>query len=486
MELENMPGTGATYAPTIETLRNASVSHVAWSDLGDLYSLVPYPKDYWTRAETRQCFTTEEPNVQVTWTDVNSGNDVTVRSLGSLAELRDWNTDSNRTGSDLRVISVSQKNSWRPLNVTRQIFQEIIDITGASSEVLEYPLAFCRKRVGVEEAFSSAPMFKSNDHSIEIAYLMKYAFCKSLEDNLDPWVIRQTAVYQKYDTETNQSTWIFLNPTPDCVFQKRLATLLQIPRQVLAFKRQPLLIHNVLSGTFFPLWRDYLAYYERKVLTIANTNMAQRIEEELRVNHETLGTVRHAEARCLSLQPIFRSLRKTFQALHDVNEALAERNITQQSDAHAMKQLLNNYVNLVDAYTQQAWFLKSRTACLAVSITDTLSFKDSNTAKRQTQYMLDLTLSTVDDSTTVRVITIVTLIYLPSTFIATLLGMSSFFEMDPNDHNLVVSPKFWVYVVLSVPLTAATLLYWWVLKNTKQRMKSKSKEDTMERGSMYD
>ena len=146
--------------------------------------------------------------------------------------------------------------------------------------------------------------------------------------------------------------------------------------------------------------------------------MASRPEEDLRVNYETLGSIRHAESCCLSLEPIFRSLRKALQTLDDVNYILTERNITQQSDAHAMKLLLNNYMNMVDAYTQQASFLKNRAACLAVSITDTLSFKDSNTAKRQSQYMLDLTLSTVDDSTTVRVITIVTLIYLPFTFMA--------------------------------------------------------------------
>jgi hypothetical protein len=114
----------------------------------------------------------------------------------------------------------------------------------------------------------SCSHLKSNHHSltkiVEITYVMKYAACKSVED----WVIRQTAVYQKYNIETNQSTWIFLNPTTDCAFQKRLATLLQNPTQVLAFHRQPLLVHNVLFGTFFPLWRDYLAYYERKVLTI--------------------------------------------------------------------------------------------------------------------------------------------------------------------------------------------------------------------------
>ncbi|KAJ5668871.1 hypothetical protein N7462_009941 [Penicillium macrosclerotiorum] len=482
MGLESMR-VGATYAPTTKILEN---NYAPDLDPLELYSLVPFPEDYWTRAETRHCFTTEQENVQVTLSDVKLGSGVEVHILKSLAELRAWNTDSGKTESELRVISVDQIYSWSSLNVSRQIFQEIIDIAGASSEILEYPLAFCEKSVGVEEAFSSAPIFKFNGRTIEVVYVLKYPVCRSVEGGMDPWAIRQTAVYQKYETDTNRSTWIFLNPTLDCVFQERLTRLLRNPSLVQAFKIQPLLIHNILFGTFFPLWRDYLAHHERKILTIANTNMAQRLEEELRLNHETLNTVRHTEARCLSLVPIFRSLQQSFQALHYFNDALAESNITQQSDAYSMKQLLRNYTSMVDAYSQQAEFLKSRTACLAVSITDTLSFKDSFTAKSQSQYMLDLTLSTVDDSTTVRVITIVTLIYLPPTFMATLLGMNSFFEMDPNNHNLVVSPRFWIYFVVSVPLTAATLLYWWFFKSSKQRAKSRNKEDIMEKGSLYD
>lgn len=52
----------------------------------------------------------------------------------------------------------------------------------------------------------------------------------------------------------------------ECVFQQRLMTLLQSPSQALAFKEHPLLIHNILWGSFFPLWRDYLAHYESIVL----------------------------------------------------------------------------------------------------------------------------------------------------------------------------------------------------------------------------
>lgn len=69
-----MPATGATNSSSIATIEHPSADCVLQLDPLDLYSLVPYPEDYWMRAEARQCFTTEEPNVQVTWTDVNSEN----------------------------------------------------------------------------------------------------------------------------------------------------------------------------------------------------------------------------------------------------------------------------------------------------------------------------------------------------------------------------------------------------------------------------
>lgn len=63
---------GATYA---ENLEDTSASHVPGLDPRELYSLVPFPDDYWTRAETRHCFTTEQDNVQVTLSDVDPGRD---------------------------------------------------------------------------------------------------------------------------------------------------------------------------------------------------------------------------------------------------------------------------------------------------------------------------------------------------------------------------------------------------------------------------
>ncbi|KAL2809086.1 hypothetical protein BJX63DRAFT_372012 [Aspergillus granulosus] len=441
---------------------NPTIGQAPRDDTLDLYSLIPYPEDYQSRAETRRCFKADESKCEAIWTDVDGQDAVSARVLNSLAELRGYRSLHCPQRNDLRVISVSQANSWRPLSVTCDMFQEIVDAVGASSDLLELPLSFYQKTIAVEEGFTTAPVFRFNVNSIEIIYIIKYAFEKPLEEKgKDNWVLRQTGVYQKYDIATKNSTLVFLNPTPECQFQKRLMHFLQLPDQRASLKRNPLLVHSMLFGSFFHAWRDYLKHLEGRILPIANTTVAAEIEKELRVNHESLTAVRTIENRCLVLQPIFRSLDKTFEVLHQANAALSECGAIQQRELQMMKQLLNNYSGTVNAYGQAAWSLQSRTSRIAAHITDTLSFKDAYIAKRQTEFMLR-------DSTTVRVITVVTLIYLPATFTATLLGMNSFFEMDDN-RQIIVSPQFWIYVVCAVPLTVATLLYWWYFQKAKQR-----------------
>ncbi|KAL5339988.1 hypothetical protein BJX70DRAFT_407715 [Aspergillus crustosus] len=457
MELETL--LTRPYGPAMQekTLDNAASAPGSL----DLYSLVPYPDDYQDRAEVRKCFSASESKCQVTWSEVDAVDQVTVETLGSLAELRAYRSLRVPPANGLRILSINQTNSWKRLNVTRDMFEEIVDIAGASSDLRELPLSFFQKVIEVEEGFSAAPVFRHNGDSLETVYIVKYAFEKPFQEKgIDPWVLRQTGVYHKYDFATKSSTWVFLHPKPDCLFQKRLFDFIQSPQRA-ALHRNPLLIHSILFGTFFSAWRDYLKDLESRVLPIANTTVAAEIDKPLRVNHESLTAIRSTETRCLVLQPIFRSLDRTFEVLHQANAALSDIGAVQQTDLKAMKQLLNNYSGAVNSYGQAAWSLHSRTSRIATHITDTLSFKDAFIAKRQTEFMLR-------DSTTVRVITVVTLIYLPSSFMATLLGMNSFFEMDEN-RRLIVSPQFWIYIVCAIPLTAATLCYWWYFQKAKQR-----------------
>ncbi|KAF7593744.1 hypothetical protein BBP40_010920 [Aspergillus hancockii] len=442
------------------------------------FSLIPYRDDCWDRAQLRRCFKDDESNVQVDWTEIDAEHRATPRTFKSLAELQSVWGQLKTPENGLRVISINQGNSWRPLNVTRGLFEAIASTAGTSDSLLNLALSFHDKFMATEEAFSSAPVFNCNDCSIEIAYTFKYAFKKIDNDKPESWSTRQTGVYQKYDIKKKHSTWIFMNPNKECLFQKRLTQLLLSQIYCSQLKEHPLLIHNILFATFLPNWRDYLAAYEARVLPVSNTTMVERIQDTLRINHQMLTSIRAVELRCLPLQAIFRSFGKTLSVLQQGNNALRDCSIVHPASWQSMKQLLDNYDHSVDAYSQGASFLQSRAATTAQLISDTFAFKSSDTAQRQTIYMLDLTRKTVDDSTTVRVITIVTLIYLPSTFMATLLGMNSFFEMDPDTRKLIVSPQFWIFVVCSVPLTAVTVLYWWLRRKRDMKQgEAKAQQD---------
>ena len=64
------------------------------------------------------------------------------------------------------------------------------------------------------------------------------------------------------------------------------------------------------------------------------------------------------------------------------------------------------------------------------------------------------------DSTDMRIIAAVTLVFLPGTFIATIFG-TNLFQFFPHSSGQMVSKWIWLYWVLTVVVTIVVLLIWW-------------------------
>jgi len=73
-----------------------------------------------------------------------------------------------------------------------------------------------------------------------------------------------------------------------------------------------------------------------------------------------------------------------------------------------------------------------------------------------TEKMKNLTQDTVDDSATVKIITIVSAFYLPGSFVASLYGMN-FFAFDSTSQSIAIGTNFWIFVATWLPLTAITV-----------------------------
>ena len=81
------------------------------------------------------------------------------------------------------------------------------------------------------------------------------------------------------------------------------------------------------------------------------------------------------------------------------------------------------------------------------------------------------------DSYAMKTIAVLTMFFLPATFISSLLG-TNLFVLDTSGNGkarLIVSELWWIYLVSAVPLTLFTLLVWWLylqrlLKARKKRI----------------
>lgn len=70
--------------------------------------------------------------------------------------------------------------------------------------------------------------------------------------------------------------------------------------------------------------------------------------------------------------------------------------------------------------------------------------------------------STKKDSIAMAIFTFITALFLPGTYVASLFSMSMFDWLHDDSDKTTVSPLFWVYWLVTIPLTAVVLGGWWI------------------------
>ncbi|KIW31365.1 hypothetical protein, variant 1 [Cladophialophora immunda] len=84
--------------------------------------------------------------------------------------------------------------------------------------------------------------------------------------------------------------------------------------------------------------------------------------------------------------------------------------------------------------------------------------------QRDTRATMEISSAARSDSASMKTIAVVTLAFLPATFVCTIFSMS-FFTLNVDDatgeKHWMMSDRFWIYWVITVPLTVLTLICWW-------------------------
>lgn len=101
----------------------------------------------------------------------------------------------------------------------------------------------------------------------EISYTIRYPELKT-KDGEPEWVLRQSAIYQRFNTVTLQNLVILFSPTPDSKASKVMENhLVTQDRKV---TEDPFYAHGILFSTYFPAWRQYIAAHESQAMQIVS------------------------------------------------------------------------------------------------------------------------------------------------------------------------------------------------------------------------
>ncbi|CAI7603500.1 unnamed protein product [Penicillium glandicola] len=346
-----------------------------------------------------------------------------------------------------RVVSICQRNSRRQLQITKPMLDLLVAGHQIGPSFWAVPSCFYRRSDDFEGVFC-LPFTESCAGSInEISYTLRYPEYKPQEEK---WVIRQTGIYHRYDKTSSQSLFVLFNPTPQSKVHSQAENLLRnfCPE----VESDPFWLHRVLFATYFPAWRKYIAAHEERFLPLAGNAIATFISGPLALGYDSLRTLTALQTKFLEVPAILASATDILDELCTVISSSSEI-----STNHAGVRFFKNQRRECIANSHNASHLQERVQVVSKLLADTLLLRDQVLTKEQNTSMLQLNKSAV-------FITTLTLVYLPSSFLATLFGMN-FFDMDQTNNRIVGTPMIWIFFVSSIALTAITfLLYYWLLR----------------------
>ncbi|KAG9696117.1 hypothetical protein KCU95_g4527, partial [Aureobasidium melanogenum] len=120
-----------------------------------------------------------------------------------------------------------------------------------------------------------------------------------------------------------------------------------------------------------------------------------------------------------------------------------------------------------------------------VLLSNVISQRDSNVNKEMSNFSSQIALSAKEDGAAMKTIAVVTLTFLPATFVTALLGMN-FFTVDSKTPGgrLTSTKDVWIFFVIAVPLTIIVLCiwWWWQRREVKRHNAGRSEKDVEDLG----
>ncbi|TVY92063.1 hypothetical protein LAWI1_G003448, partial [Lachnellula willkommii] len=317
----------------------------------------------------------------------------------------------------------------------------------------------------------------------ESAYVLRRAEMNGRgdEEGQTEWSIRQTAVYLQHHSLTAQqrnlkkqprSTFLLIAPSENVETQLAGAfeRSLQNDFHVSLWNVQRLLLADSLKG-----WPDYMASLEKQLkkqsdrIVIADVGSKKENLSPLdfTINFGDRQELKIMEDSILDLDVILPTMLNTINRIQEQCEKHNKR-VGGDEKCHLEEILeeFDEYVREAEVLVQRAKILKETARSTAQLISDLLSYEEAVALKNLTKEsqaestsMRELAEKSTKDAAAVKILTVITLIYLPTTIVANFFS-TQFVQTNDSGHMTLTS-NAWLLAAIAVPLTIFTVMLWW-------------------------
>ncbi|ERF69788.1 hypothetical protein EPUS_07044 [Endocarpon pusillum Z07020] len=428
--------------------------------------------------------------------DRSTVDSLTSTPVGDLATRRD---------PKCRFVFLWGGHSRRPLNITRQMLIRIASYHQVMPEYLDFISVFGQQSSSRELRFSgfreqvllskpvkglSMPSLGRSGRQYQLCYNLKSVACLSAADTTlkqKEWSIRQAAFYHQFDVGHGTTLWIVTKG--DLEIKERLQEMtgkdgrpedraFGTPEECF---RSSLAVHLLYCHWSTEAWRWYLQWLEdvtdhESHIAVLGPRDPSRARREY--TPEDLQTLHHYEEKTheaiMILEAnagILTSLRSFYTRLVDRRDFSLQGNCQEDVLTFAAR---------VDDMVHDSKMQLSRARLLSRIVADRKNLILQHLQHQATEKMEALTMSTYNtgvmsqkEAIAVRIITVVTLVYLPATFVSTFFSTDVIRFQNQNGNSdatsgLATSPNETFYgsfskialfrwLQVTLPLSALTL-----------------------------
>ncbi|KAI0509254.1 hypothetical protein F5B22DRAFT_368605 [Xylaria bambusicola] len=278
------------------------------------------------------------------------------------------------------------------------------------------------------------------------------------QESFDTWTyfeikkLEPTAIYSWYklnifvrwDGESHQTVVLAFDTPYDIAQSFRDLLVAPDPRDLHSpFWFYPHLLSEVARHQEAAVWaiRNQVREVEKQTLPLGRPNPDYRNLHDI---------ARHALHVSETLEVAVKTIKSMLDRHRDLWPSLSDFDAEQ--GIHSQLQFFESYISS----------LSSRSASNEKRMLNEIQLAFNTVAQHDASTSVKIGLATQADSLTMKSIALVTLTFLPPTFVSAIFSMS-FFD-NSTESGWVLSEKFWIYWVFAIPTTLFTVAAWYFLQ----------------------